>query len=69
MKRPVFKPSDFSMTLEECPPGYFLCGDMIGFKTEYGNDECDETYCDSGESFSAKGAIVVPLEYSWVEEE
>ena len=32
-------PTDFEYKLSECPPGLFLFGDCVGFKTEYGNNE------------------------------
>lgn len=72
MRRPLFKPSDFSCKLNECPPGFFLFGEMIGFKNQYGDPAC----CDTGEYFwggtetskERDNLIVTPLWYEWEEE-
>lgn len=49
-------PAGFETTFEECPPGFFLFNEMVGLKSEYGED----AYCDSGESFW--GGTSVPTE-------
>lgn len=39
-------------TLTKCPPGLFVFGDSIGFKTEYSDANGPEAYCvESGEYF------------------
>lgn len=61
MKRLVIHPEGWPCSYAECRPGLFLCDDMVGLKTEYG----DDGYCDSGESFAAKDAQVQPVTYTW----
>lgn len=77
MKRLELKPSGFACKLSECPPGLFLCGEMVGLKSEYRNDKGNcEAYCDSGEFFwgdgnrggTADSTIVQPLVAEWIEE-
>ena len=63
MKRLIMKPCDFECPVRECPPGYFLYQDMVGFKSEYGSD----AYCDTGEYFCVQDAKVIPLTYEWEE--
>ena len=71
MKELVFKPAHFKLKLKECPPGFFLFENSVGFKSEYG----DDVYCDSGERFwggktireETLELVVIPLEYQWVE--
>ena len=68
MQRLEMKPDGFPLTLAECPPGFFLKDDMIGFKSEY-----NDVFCDSGEAFWAGTSvqverdkiIVQPLVYEW----
>lgn len=76
MKRPIFKPRDFECTLEQCPPGFFIKGEMIGLKSEYcSSDGFIEAYCDSGEYFwggvdskiERNKVMVTPLYYEWEE--
>ena len=62
-------PSGFGCKLGECPPGLFLFGDCIGFKTKYGNNEV--YVVSSGEVFwggvsteeERHNLIVIPCEY------
>ena len=61
MKRLVVHPEGWPCSYEECRPGLFLYGDMIGLKSEYGGDG----YCDSGEAFCAKSDEVQPVTYIW----
>lgn len=75
MKTLELTPSGFPCRLAECPPGFFLCGEDLGFKSEYktakGNSEA---FCESGEAFwgdankggKADDTIVQPLESRWV---
>ena len=64
MKRLILLPSDFPTPYSDCPPGFFLCGDMVGMKTEYSG----EGYCDTGETFCRKDSEVTPLKYEWTNE-
>lgn len=45
--------SRFACTLAECPPGLFLFGDCLGFKSEYRSDtgKVEAFVVDSGEYF------------------
>ena len=65
MKKIIFKPSDFECTFSECYVGFFLCEDMIGFKSEYG----ETGYCDTGEYFKDSGKKVIPLYYEIINTE
>lgn len=64
MKRLVLRPVGWPCALADCPPGLFVCDDVVGLKTEYGNTEA---YCDSGERFCSKD-LVQPCEALWEEE-
>jgi hypothetical protein len=55
----ILLPADFECAYEDCPPGLFLCGQMIGLKSEYS----EEGYCDTGERFCATEKKVIPLKY------
>lgn len=77
MKRLVLEPDGWPCTLEECPPGLFLCQKDICFKTEYRTEKGNiESYCDSGEFFwggcstpDDVGKIIVqPMKSLWVDE-
>ena len=62
----------FACRLDECPPGLFLAGNCLGFKSEYRNDKgaCEAFVVASGEFFwgGAKSAedrealMVTPVE-------
>ncbi len=62
----------FACRLDECPPGLFLAGDCLGFKSEYRNEKgtCEAYVVASGEFFwgGAKSAedrealLVTPVE-------
>ena len=62
----------FACRLDECPPGLFLLGNCLGFKSEYRNDKgsCEAYVVASGEFFwgGAKDAaerealMVTPVE-------
>jgi hypothetical protein len=70
--------SDNLVTLNQCPPGLFLYGEELGFKSEYStinsrNEvQCDAYCVDSGEYFwggaksaSERGALLV-MPMKWV---
>jgi hypothetical protein len=66
MKMLVINPNGWPCTFIECPPGLFVVNNDLCLKTEYGNDEA---YCDSGEAFARKDAIVQPVVAEWIEVE
>lgn len=74
MKRLELKPDGFPCTLAECPPGFFLKDESVGFKSEYKSDNRPDCYCDSGEYFwggaktdeELNKIIVQPLIYEWI---
>lgn len=69
MTRLELKPNGFPCTLEECPPGPFLHGKDVCFKSEYhSNTGRIEAYCSSGEAYHGTG-LIQPLESVWIEEE
>lgn len=78
MKRLELKPDGFEMTLEECPPGFFLFEKKyVGFKSEYRTEKGGiEAYNYGGEFFWADAKtheeranlIVTPLIHIWVDE-
>lgn len=43
----------FAYPLAECPPGLFLCGDCLGFKSEYRSEDgkSEAFVVESGEYF------------------
>jgi hypothetical protein len=74
MKNLVIKPSQFPCTLAECPPGHFLYGKSLCFKSEYKDvDGKIEAFCESGEFFVAgtkseeerRGVRVEPVHAVW----
>ena len=82
MKRLELKPEGFPCKLKECPPGFFLKDDEVGFKSEYAGDSLDnknrtEAFCESGCYFwggeegkdNVDNVIVQPLVSEWIEEE
>lgn len=75
MKQLIIKPDGWPCTLAECPPGHFLHGDHLAFKSEYGDNDA---YCDNGEYFVGGAGIekekrsqimVQPVKYEWEEVE
>lgn len=60
-------PDGWPCTLEECPPGFFVCEKQLCFKTEYGQNEC---YNSAGETFCGeKTEYVQPVVAEWQNEE
>jgi hypothetical protein len=51
MRRLEVKPEGWPCKLSECPPGLFLFGDGLCFKTEYRTSGYSEVFCESGEMF------------------
>lgn len=69
-------PDGWPCTLEECPPGFFIVGEDLCFKTEYHTEKGEsEAYCHTGEYFvggaassEARAALVVqPVAAEWVD--
>ena len=55
----------FACRLDECPPGLFLAGDCLGFKSEYRNERVasGEFFWGGAESAKEREALVVtPVE-------
>ena len=44
-------PEGWPCTLGDCPPGHFMSGDELCFKSEYRSNGQIEVYCSSGEAF------------------
>lgn len=79
MKALVIQPSRFPCTLAECPPGFFVFGEELCFKSEYKTNHenvfvCD-AYCSSGEYFwggtkdyeDRENLMVIPCEANWID--
>ena len=72
----IIEPKGWTIRLEDCPPGFFVYGDSLFFKTEYGRGS-DECFCDTGEYFRLEGLDasqrdnlhVQPVHYVWMEED
>jgi hypothetical protein len=64
MKRLLIEPSGWPCKLAECPPGFFVCGDNLCFKTEYG---AVGSFNEAGEYFVSDPTTteVQPVEPSW----
>lgn len=66
-------PEGWPCSLSLCPPGFFVHGEMVGFKSEYVTGKNCDAYCDSGEYFwggtktkeDRDRVIVQPLVYRW----
>ena len=78
MKTLKIEPLGWPCTLEECPPGFFICAQSLCFKTEYKTEKgLPEAYCESGECFIGgtssadefKNLIVQPCEARWYVED
>lgn len=81
MKRLVINPEGWPCTLAECPPGHFLFGEYLCFKTEYAQevkgDYFPQSYCETGEFFwggtktheERSRLIVQPVTAEWEEYE
>ena len=81
-KRLELKPEGFPLKLSECPPGFFLKDNSVGFKATYlhsneSDERISEAYCESGCYFwggdegnklGVDNVIVQPLISEWVEE-
>jgi hypothetical protein len=67
----VFDKDGGPCTFSECPPGHFVAGDALCFKSEYTNDAgMPEAYCESGEYYhGASDTVVQPVMAEWKEEE
>lgn len=71
MKRLIIQPEGWPCRFEELRPGYFVMGEDLFLKTEYGED----AYCDTGESFAGGASsneeraklMVQPVEAVWME--
>lgn len=72
----VLEPDGFECTLGDCPPGFFLSGEELCFKSEYMPDRRGgDAYCDSGEFFQGPEGtdralvVVKPLKHVWKDAE
>lgn len=73
MKRLIIEPNGFPCKFEEYKSGFFLCGEELCLKSEYGQD----AYCSSGEYFwggtadiySREQLVIQPVVAKWMEEE
>lgn len=71
MKRLVMVPEGWPCTHAECRPGFFLYGERLCFKDEYGS--AGGSYCDSGEAWmggtadkAERGKLIVqPVTPEW----
>ena len=77
MKKLVIKPTDFPITLAECPPGHFILLEhlndaLVYLKTEYHLEPYYKdimAFCDSGEYCHVDNeTLVYPCEARWEEE-
>lgn len=70
MKKCVIEPDGWECTLAECPPGFFMYGNDLCFKSEYGTDKGHaEAFGASGEYFVLGDEIIVqPVHYQWEED-
>lgn len=72
MKQLEIRPDGWLVTLEECPPGFFIYEGQLCFKTEYG--EKPEVYNSAGEYFHLPNTEndldlkVQPAYYAWTNE-
>ncbi len=76
MKQLTIEPDGWTCTLKDCPPGFFLSGEQLCFKSEYyTNDKCD-AYNSAGEYFCGppdvqrgdakrNDIIVQPVTFIW----
>lgn len=65
MKRLVMQPDGWPCAYMECRPGYFVSGDSLCLKSEYGQDG----FGDSGEFFARHELVVQPVIAVWEEYE
>ena len=64
MRRLVMIPDGWPCTYEECRPGFFVFGESLFLKSEYGG----EGYCESGEAFARNDSPnVQPVISAWEE--
>jgi hypothetical protein len=56
-------PDGWPCTYEECRPGFFVFGESLFLKSEYGG----QGYCGSGEMFCRTDAEVQPVTEVWEE--
>ena len=70
-KRLILTPSGWPCTYEECPPGFFVFGESVGFKSEYrGSTGKIDGYNEAGEFYCGPvDGIVQPVDPIWIEEE
>lgn len=77
MRRLVIIPDGWDCTIDECRPGHFLHGDVLGFKSEYSTHS--SATCSNGGAFNSAGeyfhtplkgkTVVQPVSYVWEEYE
>ncbi len=61
IRQMIIKPDGWACSYADCRPGFFVVGEHLYLKTEYG----DDGYCDTGEAFCVKDAIVQPVYSTW----
>lgn len=74
VKQLIIQPVGWPCAFAECPPGFFVAGESLCLKTEYGENEA---YVESGEAFwggadsilERDRLIVQPVMPVWVEDE
>lgn len=74
MRRLVMIPDGWPCRLYECRPGFFVSGDALCFKDQYGSE--GGSYCETGEffwggaSFEERDKLIVqPVNSVWEEVE
>jgi hypothetical protein len=71
MKYPRIKPAGWPCELRECPPGHFMLGNQLGFKSEYYHKDqiTPQIFCESGEFMRSEflEKEVTPVAIEWVE--
>jgi hypothetical protein len=71
MKKLIMKPDNWVCTLEECPPGFFVVGCNLCFKTEYHKENGQvKAFNEAGEYFCSEDdrkVMVQPVVPEWEE--
>lgn len=55
-------PVGWPVSIEDCPPGFFVYEGQVCFKSEYG---MDGIYNSAGEYFCPRDIQVQPVKYEW----
>ena len=63
----IIRPHGWPCKLDMCPPGFFVSGKQLCFKSEYTRVDGgrSDAYNSAGEAYHDSGDLVTPADFEW----